>query len=460
MENIKGISVSSLPFEPLQKVCDLMEYDGPLLSHYKDSKNKNYFFYWVDYNENYNRWLAFQVDNNLLFDYLNKSENLLSLIKDNSYIFCFDVNIEIEYKNIKMIHIEDIPVAYLPDSDSFYQFEIPQLYIQNLATDSPNEYLKIMRENGIHFSLKSTNPKYSKAVKMGEAGKFLIEIAESTFEYAKADFFNKYKDDFTDVDKLNKTVNSLKKAIEPLIFDTHFNSFDVLINIDSVMSYEGESNKYKTWRKSLIDNYHKDIINIDYTSDKALESISKKFPDENLRKKIIKPIIDILVKTDYRFETKKRNENKQTHKPISKKRYKELIPSQIDPNESTEKKKILNVIVEMTEKDGVLIFNKKDFPKNVLFQKEEPEVELSINYASWSNTEVIFKEPLKYKYSIDEDNLNHILCNDFDIDLHGHSKSDVLRSFQKNIIETILAWIESNINLHIIEKYVEEVRMF
>jgi hypothetical protein len=58
MEALNGTALDKLPYKGLFKVSDLLYYEGPLLSHFRDSNDNHFFFYWVDVNEVYNRWLS------------------------------------------------------------------------------------------------------------------------------------------------------------------------------------------------------------------------------------------------------------------------------------------------------------------------------------------------------------------------------------------------------------------
>jgi len=57
MELIQSVEISKLGFIP-QKLGDLLEHEGPLLSLYIDRDNpENYFLYkWVDNDKKCNRW--------------------------------------------------------------------------------------------------------------------------------------------------------------------------------------------------------------------------------------------------------------------------------------------------------------------------------------------------------------------------------------------------------------------
>ncbi len=455
------MAIPDLPYKELRKVSDLMEYDGPLLSHFRDSMDKDILFYWVDYNDYFNRWLVWSINTTSLYDYIHGEMSLHKVFLETPIFFSVEIDRETNYNNITILTLDEIPSIYIPEEDSLYSFDIPEIYNLPKPLYSPTQILKSMRETGYYFALKTTNVnlRYGRAVRLHDAGYFLVDISLSAHEYARNDFYNKYKDDFTDLKQLEKAVSNVGEFAEPLVVDAKFSSFEVMLSIDRYMGYDGEKTEYRNWRKNLMKNYHEDVINIDYNSKEAIAKLEERFPNEATRRRIIKPVMDILVSKDYKLETRSANgDYKKIHPSISRKTYKEIIKTSPPNPDSIEKKKILNVIVEVTEKDGVISFGKKTMNENILFQREEAQVELSVNYLNISGMEITFKQPLIYNYFIDEENLSHVICKEFEIDLSANSKTEVLRGFQKILAETIFNYIDSETHNNLINQYIEEAR--
>jgi hypothetical protein len=461
MELINGIPVFELPYKEIYKVHDLMEYNGPILSHYKDPSDKDYLFYWVDYDTNYNRWLVWNISSSSLYEYINGEVSLYEVFLESPLFFSIDIDNNTKYNEIKLLTFNDLPKSYIPEKDSLYSFDIADIYKNAKPLYSPTNILKSMRETGYYFALKTNTPRYGRAVKLHDAGYFLIDISQSAHEYVKNDFYNKYKGDFTDLKQLEKAVSNVEEFAEPLVVDAKFSSFEVMLSIDRYMGYDGEKTAYRNWRKDLMKNYHDDVINIDYNSKEAISKLEERFPNEATRRRIIKPVMDILVSKDYKLETRSANgDYKKIHPSISKKTYKEIIKTSPPNPDSIEKKKILNVIVEVTEKDGVISFGKKTMNENILFQREEAQVDLSVNYLNISGMEITFKQPLIYNYFIDDENLSHVVCKEFNIDLSANSKTELLRGFQKTLAETIFNYIDLGTQPILISQFIEEARRY
>ena len=111
MRKIEGYDIQ-YDFSGFKKIADLIFFEGPLLSHYVSEKGDDYLFYWVDRDEADNRWLVLRVSLANLQKYIAKELTLLQLV-DN------DVN----YHNVKLVQPSALPEDYLPEADSYYEFE-------------------------------------------------------------------------------------------------------------------------------------------------------------------------------------------------------------------------------------------------------------------------------------------------------------------------------------------------
>ena len=125
MEKLNGISLKSEWLYNLVKISDLIYYDGPLLSHYQSATGEDYLFYWVDTDDQYNRWLLFNISIVKLQDYLNGKITLFDLITsiDSGLVYKVDIDEEIQYKNFEILYLNELPNSYLPTQKSFYSFE-------------------------------------------------------------------------------------------------------------------------------------------------------------------------------------------------------------------------------------------------------------------------------------------------------------------------------------------------
>ena len=114
----------------LVKISDLLEFEGPILSHFTDSAGKNYLFYWVDYDAEVNRWLVWEVTTKQIAQYLKGFVSLKNLLGKNNKtaLFIVDIDAQCHYKNVVTLGLNHIPTPYIPEDTSFFTFDIPEHY--------------------------------------------------------------------------------------------------------------------------------------------------------------------------------------------------------------------------------------------------------------------------------------------------------------------------------------------
>ncbi len=124
MKDVKGFDIQ-FDFSSFRKIADLINFEGPLLSHYISSKGDDYLFYWVDRDDRDNRWLVLRVSLANLQKYMAGILSLLELIgsPNDGYLYLVDVDNDINYHNVKLVQPADLPEDYLPAADSYYSFE-------------------------------------------------------------------------------------------------------------------------------------------------------------------------------------------------------------------------------------------------------------------------------------------------------------------------------------------------
>lgn len=136
MRTIEGYDID-YDFSRFMKIADLIYFEGPFLSHYVSSKGDDYLFYWVDRDDNDNRWLVLRVSLADLQKYIGKEKTLRELIEhpNDGYLYSVDVNDDLNYHNVKLVQPSSLPEEYLPEKDSYYDFEpVPAEDAEELMT--------------------------------------------------------------------------------------------------------------------------------------------------------------------------------------------------------------------------------------------------------------------------------------------------------------------------------------
>jgi len=161
MKKIEGYNID-YDFSGFRKIADLVFFDGPFLSHYVSSKGDDYLFYWVDRNEQDNRWLVLRVSLASLQKYIGKELTLRELIEhpNDGYLYVVDIDNSLVYHDIKLVQPCALPDDYLPENDSYYEFEpIPAEDAEELMTyeltipyKERNHFEEILRKIGFPVS--------------------------------------------------------------------------------------------------------------------------------------------------------------------------------------------------------------------------------------------------------------------------------------------------------------------
>ena len=125
MIDVKGYKIG-FDFSHFRKIADLIELDGPFLSHYVSPSGDDYLFYWIDCDEEFNRWLVLRVGLPRLQQYISHQIPLRELVENPSdgFLYMVDINHELEYKNVQLVLPSSLPEEYLPAADAFYEFEV------------------------------------------------------------------------------------------------------------------------------------------------------------------------------------------------------------------------------------------------------------------------------------------------------------------------------------------------
>ena len=124
MKKVKGIQIKHLDFDPV-KQGDFIYHEGPLLSHFVDKNNPsdNYFYRWVDYNDESNRWLIFRISNDDLKLFFKNQVSIKELISKHSFMYLLDLGADLNKIQILLVAISDLPDTYLPQNNSFFNEE-------------------------------------------------------------------------------------------------------------------------------------------------------------------------------------------------------------------------------------------------------------------------------------------------------------------------------------------------
>ena len=107
----------------LIRIVDIINFEGPLLSLFRNIKNEHlYLFDWVDRNNSYNRWLIYQTNPHTLHKYIKKEISHYDLfIAEEQYCNIIDIRTDLVWKNAHLIKKDSIPISYVPMKDVYFE---------------------------------------------------------------------------------------------------------------------------------------------------------------------------------------------------------------------------------------------------------------------------------------------------------------------------------------------------
>ncbi len=121
MDKIAGKKIAISNVETHRWVEDIAYFDGPLVSLMKASTSQDYIYYWCDSDRMYNRWLAFPISREQIYEYTIQSISLLEILTSNQSSFVIDIDSEGKSKKVWSIAVSDITGDYLPSEDSYFE---------------------------------------------------------------------------------------------------------------------------------------------------------------------------------------------------------------------------------------------------------------------------------------------------------------------------------------------------
>lgn len=162
METIKG---HKLPLT-LDKIADLLYFDGPFVSLFEDKKEKLYYIYWwCDVCQKCNRWLIFTINHRQIKDYIDGNLSMREIVLETESFFLCDINNDVEYENVYFITHSHLPASYVPGKKSFFDIELSGISEDDLSILQErfmSENIKQKKNNVVPFKPIKKQGNYEK----------------------------------------------------------------------------------------------------------------------------------------------------------------------------------------------------------------------------------------------------------------------------------------------------------
>ncbi|HCE54392.1 MAG TPA: hypothetical protein DER05_05035 [Lutibacter sp.] len=328
---MKTNSSFMIDFNQFKKIEDIIFVDEPILSHLKRN-DKNFFMYLIDTVEHYDKYLLFEIEEELIFKYLTAKVKLYDVITNNKNISYFvDQDFNGNLINISVTECSYLDKKYLPMEDSYLEYEPSEdsYYFKLIKEYESKSYLESLRSNAFYVKFSPTNEKYADTIGLNELSSNLLSNLSSSFKsFLKADFFHQFKDEKTDLNKLTTLFNRLLPDLDFRTVDFKYGSFEVGLAVDKVMKGSIEDKNIKSWSLE-VGNKYKDLVLDDEYDKLRLEYILSSYKEED-RKKIFSPIFKIIENPNYSLKVRwAKQSNYTTVRVKDKSTISKIIPPQI-----------------------------------------------------------------------------------------------------------------------------------
>lgn len=405
MRLVPGYILEATPIEQLKKVSNLIEFEGPLLSHYSDKYNHNYLFYWVDQDELNNRWLVWKVEEHFLYLYIAGDIPLDHLFpKEGEQLFMIDIDYNLTHTKTVLCYSDQIDEAYRPEEQSFFNFEIPEVYKEKIQVGS---LLETYKEKALYLNIQTASKRYDTTVGIQDAWTIMQSIAKSFSEYVQYSVNNILGQRITDKNRILTAVKSLSSINRLRIVYLNLNSFHIGVAADSLnINSVAMDPSIESFGNTALQSFKQEILDNDFSSTDDVNILVKKYPDENVRHKIFDPIIAIINNDNIRINiTDYTKTFDKSYNRVSKNEQNALLPGKPKMILQEESGKTLIVAYIVADKDsaqGTLF--PKDITGRVMYTKETNTFPFELNKLLLHNgQEIVFSHPIILEGTFEND---------------------------------------------------------
>jgi hypothetical protein len=291
-------------------------------------------------------------------------------------------------------------------------------------------YLGILRAKAICLKIEPKTKKYSKAILIDNIIDFLKNIKASFVNYSRVNFIKVFEQ--SEFKNFQDVLNNFLKESSPFCVDFNWNSFGVSIVSDTVIVSEQNSDKISEWKRNLFEEYKKEVLLSDYSSEQFIRYISEKYSKEE-RQQIYSNIVDVF-KEGTSYKVSLTNNNFKTilkeYTPVSKP-VKEILVPKIDNEEKEETKKLFRTFgLAPTDSQGII--KKKDIIESQ--QIDYAELSYKTTQFAFGDKVLYLKEQYETKMIYE---MGDFIINDTQFNLYFSSDDygNTIQTYHKKMID-------------------------
>ena len=134
MRQLEGPRLPTLPIIGLERVNDLDQFDGPLLTHFRHRRQgDHYLYYWCDCDDKANRWMVLRVSETNIIRLMNRFVPLDFVVPkgcQDDFVYFVDIDGDGTPAVVTLLRLDAIPDDYVPaqgaylDAAASYQHDV------------------------------------------------------------------------------------------------------------------------------------------------------------------------------------------------------------------------------------------------------------------------------------------------------------------------------------------------
>ena len=176
--------------------------------------------------------------------------------------------------------------------------------------------------------------------------------------------------------------------------DLVFESFSFGVSIDTQMGKEQLDKGIRGFRKTLLAMYQKEVIDVDFMSEKAIQILLQKFSDTE-RKAIFEPLFKSINQEAYAILlTNSKFTPLKTYRKIPQSTIKLIIPSKAKEHKGTQVK-MMQIIVPVDKTKSKITIPTKEIENN-LFSQPIEEYKITVNVIEIGTEKIQLKKKIDF----------------------------------------------------------------
>ncbi|MFK7982596.1 MAG: hypothetical protein AB8G86_21640 [Saprospiraceae bacterium] len=298
-------------------------------------------------------------------------------------------------------------------------------------------YLEVLKGDALFFTLKSDEVRFSHTLELNDITQFLKNLSVSYENFIRIKFQQKFSEFYNnDPFRINKTVNKLLTFSKLRLVDLEFESFSFGVSVDTQMGNEQLIKEMRGFRKALLTTYKKEVIEVDFMEEKAVQQLIQKFSISE-RKAIFEPFLKSINQEAYSIIlTNSKFTPQIAYRRIPQSTIKLIIPSKVK-EQVTANVKMMQIIVPVDKTKSKITIRTKEI-ENDLFSQPIEEYKITVDTIESGEEKIKLKEKVDFTIQQSKDTSEFLvifkpLAFELKVKEFGKIKDEFFAAFISNL---------------------------